>query len=104
MPAILKNFIDNNITSGFAFKYVEGKNMPLKLLKGKSMRIFATADGPWYLYALLKPMQLFIYSKVTFGLCGIKIKSFDIFTRMFLKRNDKERQRMLDLVSRRARK
>ena len=104
MPAILKNFIDNNITSGFAFKYVEGKNMPLKLLKGKSMRIFATEDGPWYLYAMIKPMQLFIYSKVTFGLCGIKIKSFDIFTRMFLKRNDKERQRMLDLVSRRARK
>ena len=31
MPAIMKNFIDQNITSGFAFKYVRRKYIPKKL-------------------------------------------------------------------------
>jgi putative NADPH-quinone reductase len=40
-PAILKNFIDCNFHSGFAFRYENGKSVGL--LKGKSARIIATS-------------------------------------------------------------
>lgn len=40
-PAILKNFIDCNFHSGFAFRYENGR--PIGLLKGKSARIIATS-------------------------------------------------------------
>jgi NAD(P)H dehydrogenase (quinone) len=41
MPGIMKNFIDCNFTSGFAFQYVDGK--PIGLLKGKTARIIMTS-------------------------------------------------------------
>jgi NAD(P)H dehydrogenase (quinone) len=41
VPAIMKNFIDCNFTSGFAFQYIDGK--PIGLLKGKTARIIMTS-------------------------------------------------------------
>jgi NAD(P)H dehydrogenase (quinone) len=53
-PASLKAFIDHAFSPGFAFQYVEGKPMPLRLLKGRSARIFMTLDAPklwhWLVY------------------------------------------------------
>lgn len=39
-PAILKNWLDQNFSSGFAFKYT--KSGPQKLLKGKKAKVIAT--------------------------------------------------------------
>ena len=99
-PAIMKNFFDNNFTAGFAFTYQNGK--PKGLLTSKTVRIFTTADSPAFLFILLKPMLYFTQIKAIFGFCGMHIASFDIFSDLAKKRSDKERQKMLALVEKRA--
>lgn len=42
-PAILKNRIDVNFSSGFAFRYKKGSLLPHRFLKGKTARIIFTA-------------------------------------------------------------
>ncbi len=96
MPAILKNFLDNNFTSGFAYTYESGK--PEGLLKGKDMKIFTTADGPKIMYMVLKPALSLVLNKAVFGFCGMKIKNFDIFSNMVGQRDDASRAKMLDKV------
>ena len=86
IPAIMKNFLDNVLTSGFAFKY--GESGLGKLLTGKECRIFATGDGPWYLYKPMDWFYTFMWKFIIFGFCGIKVKSVDIFCSMFKKKND----------------
>ena len=51
MPPLLKNFIDQTLTPGFAYKYVPRKFVPQALnilpkgyLKGKSTHVFITFD------------------------------------------------------------
>ena len=91
-PAIMKNFFDVIIQSGFAFKYENGKQ--IKLLKGKTAKVFATCDGPSIMYKLfLRPMWKF--GRLNF--CGIKLKSFVVFDRMF-RRGDSERKYFLNRV------
>ncbi len=49
-PAKLKGFFDRVLEPGFAFRYVEGKEFPEKLLKGKTASVLITSDTPgWYL-------------------------------------------------------
>jgi len=100
MPAIMKNFLDNNFTNNFAFSFQDGKMQGL--LKGKSVRIFATADGPSFAYLIMKPMLNMIFSKGVFGFCGMKLKSFDVFSNMVGQQNDATRNKMLELVKKRA--
>lgn len=51
MPAITKGFFDRILLPGFAFKNYSGKNLPEKLLHGKSIRIMVTMDTPkWWFY------------------------------------------------------
>ncbi len=80
MPAIMKNFLDNNFTAGFAFTYENGR--PKGLLSEKTVRLFMTADGPKVMYAVIKPLLWILMSKVIFGFCGMKMMSFDIFADM----------------------
>lgn len=48
-PAKLKGFFDRVLQPGFAFKYVEGKIFPEKLLTGKTASVLITSDTPeWY--------------------------------------------------------
>ena len=102
-PAILKNWIDWNMASGFAFKYDEnGKHHTL--LDGKTARVFMTADGPDFLYkALVKPMFSMLWGKGILGYTGIKMTSMDVFSAMVKKRNDADREKMLEKVVKRAR-
>lgn len=82
-PAILKNWFDNNYSSGFAFKYVSGKAMPEKLLKGKSVRVFVTAGWPWLLYNTLWRLIITLpwyLGKINY--VGMKLKSWTWFTEM----------------------
>ena len=99
-PAILKNFIDNNFTSGFAYKYVKFpilKGRPVGLLKGKKARVFVTTDGAKWMYRLiLTPFKLnFKYFFLLF--CGIRTRSFIIFGRMLF-RSEEKKQKWLEKV------
>jgi len=101
-PAILKNFLDQNFTSGFAYKY--NKNgVRRELLEGRTARIFATADGPRLIYFLFGLSASLRWRVGVLGFCGIELQSFDIFAEMFKRRTDAQRERMLSRVGERAR-
>ncbi len=46
MPAKFKGAIDRVFLPGFSFKYVEGKSIPQKLLKGRTSELLVTLDTP----------------------------------------------------------
>jgi len=72
--AIMKNFFDRIITSGFAYKY-SGDGIPEKLLVGKSAQIFMTCDGPKIFYLVFGNFAK-KYFKMVLGFCGVKIKDY----------------------------
>ena len=74
MPAIVKNFFDQNFTSGFAFRYENGK--PIGLLKGKTARIFSTADFEFPIFFKIFAGALWKIGRLHF--CGISLKNFTI--------------------------
>ena len=78
VPAIMKNFIDINFSSGFAFKYdKKGKQHPL--LKDKKARIFMTCDAPSWIYKILLSPTKMLWKIWRLGFCGIKLESFKLF-------------------------
>lgn len=100
-PAILKNFLDQNLTAGFAYKYHKD-GVRDELLAGRTARVFATADGPAFLYFVAKWVLYIQWRAGILGFCGITLKSFDLFAQMIKRRNDNERNRLLARVRRRA--
>jgi NAD(P)H dehydrogenase (quinone) len=100
MPAIVKNFLDNNLTAGFAFSYKGGKQHGL--LTRRDMKVFITADGSSLIYVFLGPILRFLLQKGVFEFCGMKVASFDVFTNMRGKRNDTARTALLDKVRKRV--
>lgn len=103
-PAVLKNWIDANITSGFAFKYNRRPQwqrrlwpLPKGLLAGKSAKVFITGDGQFWVYALLLMPFLNIYFFFIFMYCGLWPKSLRYFGGMRW-RSDKKKQRLLDSI------
>ena len=79
MPAILKNFIDSNLTRGFAFNYVESK--PVGLLTNKTATILATTGAPTIIYKLLgvnRRLKL-MFKKQIIEFCGMTLESSQIF-------------------------
>jgi len=100
-PAILKNFIDNNFTTGFAFEYKDGK--PQGLLSNKKFNIFVTCDAPsWMYYATLLPFKT-ILSLMTFRFCGMKLRHFSLFGNTRASSKEK-REKFLKKVSEVAKK
>lgn len=92
-PAILKNFIDNNLSAGFAFRYHRGR--PRGLLSPRTARVMMTGDGPKIFYYLMfAPIHLSL-GLTTLWFCGFKIKSFCLFDRM-RKRTEAKRQKWLN--------
>jgi len=87
-PAIMKNFMDMNFTSGFAFKKGKG------LLKGKTGRVFATHDGPKIFYILTQSPR-FDWKFVRMGYIGMKLKSFTL-----LSRRDRANEKTLQKIQR----
>ena len=91
LPAILKNFFDNNFVAGFAYKYNE-KWIPEKLLNWKKARVFFTCDWPSWFYAfpgsLISGINLKKNLKNSIlGFCGIKLEEFHLFG--FMRKNAK---------------
>ena len=101
-PAILKNFLDQNFTSGFAYQYNKS-GVRKELLEGRTARIFATADGPRWVYFLFRFTAMMRWKHGVLGFCGIKLLSFDVFAEMFKRKGDVVRGRLLARVAERAR-
>jgi len=103
-PAILKGFIDRTFTSGFAFRYVEGKLMPEKLLKGKSARLLVTMDLPPMGYWLMfgSPGHKMMKRGVL-KFCGIKPVRISSFGSL-RKSSDEKKAKWLMEVERLGRK
>jgi len=99
VPAVLKNFFDMILTSGFAYKYTrETILFPEKLLVGKTARIFCTCDAIGLLYWFIgNPLRVILQIGVL-GWCGIRVKSYTVFDQM-RKRTPEECQKMLDKAS-----
>jgi len=49
-PAILKNWFDVNMSSGFAYKYKKNSLIPHQYLRGKTARFFVTTGAPSWLW------------------------------------------------------
>ena len=95
-PAVLKNFIDTNFLSGFAYRF-QKNGIPLRLLKGKTARIFVTSDGPWIYYFFFGMPIRKVWKYGIFFTCGIKLKSFNLFSAM-RKTGEEGRKRYLKKV------
>jgi NAD(P)H dehydrogenase (quinone) len=101
MPAIMKNFIDVNISARFAFKYVNGN--PVGLLKGKTACVFITADGVLWKYMLIAMPFYTIWRFGVLELCGLKVKAFRVFYKKFA-RTEADQARFLEKVRKIAQK
>lgn len=79
MPAILKNFIDWNLSKGFAFEYVNSR--PKGLLTGKTMSVFTTTGAPKFIYTLTGANRRLknTFKDQIINFCGMKMGSFNIY-------------------------
>lgn len=100
MPAIMKNFLDNNFAGGFAFRYSSGR--PIGLLKGKTARVFITCDGAMWLYWLIAKPFWTIWNFGILRFCGFKVKGITVLDKKF-KRTDAEKEGFLKKVYKMAR-
>lgn len=77
-PAIMKNWLDLTIWPRVAYRYgPDGKVM--KLLEGKTAKVFATSGGPsWYYYMpLVSPLKEF-WQFCIFDFCGVDLVDFRV--------------------------
>ena len=101
MPAIMKNFVDNNFTPKFAYKYTEGKR--IGLLKGKTARIYVTCDAPVWLYFMLSLPYFIVWVAGILMFSGIKVTGFTVIRNRGFK-SDEERSRFLIKLKKRSNK
>lgn len=104
-PAILKNFIDQVFTPGFAYRHAKKKPfipdrlnvMPQQLLKGRSVRLFVTCDGQRWTNALRLMPYFLTWQLYIFRYTGLKPLSFHLFDYM-RRRDDLTRAKWLAKV------
>lgn len=79
MPAILKNWIDWNFSSGFAYKYENSK--VVGLLKNKKVTVFTTTGAPKFYYMLTGANRRLknMWKEQIINFCGMELSSFNIF-------------------------
>lgn len=99
IPAILKNFFDNNLSSWFAFKYGKWGKVT-KLLEWKTAKIYCTCDAPAFIYKI--PFIVWIsiknyLSRAILGFCGIKVVDFNLYSGL-RKMTENERKGILDNI------
>lgn len=88
-PARLKNFIDQTLTPGFAYKFEPRIGVPEKfnvlpkgLLKGKKAHVFITHDAYSLVYALLLYPFVSIWAIFVLFYCGITHMKFKTHQRV----------------------
>ncbi len=80
LPALLKGFCDRVLLPGFAFRYVEGRAVPDRLLAGRTARLLVTMDSPpWYYRWLMGAPAERAMIKGTLEFCGIKLRGRSYF-------------------------
>ena len=79
MPAILKNWLDTTMTSGFAYKHKVWSLQPTKFLKGKTARIFCNTWCPKWAMKLALIGTWLNRKFGRMGFVGINLKSFNVF-------------------------
>jgi len=79
MPAILKNFLDWNLSKDFAFTYENGR--PKGLLSNKTVKIFTTTGAPKFVYTLTGANQRIkkMFKQQIVNFCGMKLASCNIY-------------------------
>lgn len=89
-PAILKNFIDQVFTPGFAYRNPQPIKLlpqrlhliPQRLLKGRSVRLFITCDGQWWTSAVRLMPYLATWYFYIFAITGMRMRSYKLFDYM----------------------
>lgn len=90
VPAILKGFFDKILLPNFAFKYIN--NLPYGMLKNKKAIIFSSTGTPRiYSVLIMRNSFIKIVSKNTLNFCGIKTKSYLIYSASKLTNKNKEK-------------
>lgn len=79
MPAILKNFFDWNLSTGFAYSYEKGR--PVGHLTGKDVKVYVTTGAPKFYYMLLGVNRRLkkMFKDQIINFCGMNLKEFNIF-------------------------
>jgi putative NADPH-quinone reductase len=70
-PAIMKNWTDTVFAPRFSYHYDEHGKV-IKLLTGKTAKVFATSGGPSWLYTFFFSPLVFQWKYEIFGFCGVK--------------------------------
>lgn len=106
-PAVLKNWLDWNLSSGFAFKHEKGRSelqkrlwpLPSKrLLSKKTGKVFITGDGQFWAYLGLGLPFLVIWAAFIFLYTGIRPRSLRYFGGMMF-RDKTETAEILDSIT-----
>ncbi|MBX3270546.1 MAG: NAD(P)H-dependent oxidoreductase [Sandaracinaceae bacterium] len=75
-PAVVRGLVDRLFLPGWAFRY-EGAALPTGLLAGRSARVIATMDAPWWWYALSYRRALHAtMGGATLEFCGVRPTRF----------------------------
>lgn len=81
LPAKLKGLFDRILLPGSAFKYVKGKPIPEKLLKGRTAEVLVTSDTPgWYFRWIYGAGVRKQTEKQILNFCGLKPKGYHMFS------------------------
>jgi len=101
-PALLKNFIDQTLTPGFAYKYTKKWWLPQALnvkpdgyLKGKRAHVFITYDAYTLIYAFLLFPFIKIWAIYVLFYCGIWRMKFTLHGRVRWA-SDAKREKWID--------
>jgi putative NADPH-quinone reductase len=104
LPAKLKGLFDRVLLPGKAFKYVKGKPIPEKLLKGRTSQVLVTCDTPgWYFRWIYGAGMRKQTEKQILGFCGFKPVGYHLFSPL-RGSQDKDRSKMLERAARLGRR
>lgn len=100
MPAIMKNFIDQNFSSRFAYRYVDGKRVGL--LKGKKARVYVTCDAPFWAYCLIGFPFFIQWAIGILMFCGISVSSLNLVRMRIANDTPEKRVKTLECIKKKA--
>jgi NAD(P)H dehydrogenase (quinone) len=100
IPAILKNWLDWNFTTGFAYEYKNSR--PVGLFTEKTATVFTTTGAPKFWYDLTGANRRLknMWKEQILNFCGMKVNSFNIFGG--INTNSKDIDEILAAVAKRA--
>lgn len=104
VPAKFKGLIDRTFLPGFAFKYIQEKSFPEKLLAGRTSELIFTLDTPvfWYKYVNGNPIYKDL-KRCILGFSGIKNTSATYFGPMITSTKT-QRQKWLNQIEKIAKR